>query len=131
MKASKTLTQQSSIIKPARDYLINGPISAEELPYLDFVAKPTDLDRILAVHFMLETFCTHGAPEWWKGSISEFEEEFHKRYKRMISGLDKNSELVWNAAGAEVKAQRLSPLPGEGGTKEQVETYLAQGIKRL
>jgi hypothetical protein len=103
----------------------------EDLAYLDFVARPTELDRILAVHFMLETVCVHGAQKWWKGSISEFEKDFHERSHRMIFDLDKNSELVWNAAGAEVKAQRLSPLPDENETKEQIETYLAQGIKRL
>jgi hypothetical protein len=49
----------------------------------------------------------------------------------MIFDIDKNSELICTAAGAEVQAKRLSPLPDEGETKEQVESYLAQGIKRL
>ncbi len=116
-------------VKPVQDYLINGPMPPEDLAYLDFVVEPIELYRIITVHFMLETISVYGAPIWWKGSFSEFEKEFHERYQKMISDLDKNSELVWNAAGAEVQAKRLSPLPDEGETEEQVETYLAQGIK--
>jgi hypothetical protein len=127
----KTPNQQNPIIKPVGDYLINGPIPPEDLAYLDFVAEPTELDRILTVHFMLETISVHGAPKWWKGSISEFEKEFHERYQRMMFDIDKNSELVWNAGRAEVQARRLASLPDEGETKEQVETYLTQGLKRL
>ena len=130
MEAKTGSTQQNSI-KPVRDYLINGPIPPEDLAYLDFVAGPIELDRILTVHFMLETISVHGAPKWWKGGTSEFEEEFHEQYQRMIFDIDKNSELVWNAAGAEVQAKRLSSLPDKGETKEQIETYITQGTKRL
>ena len=123
--------QQEPIIKPVEDYLINGPIPPEDLAFLDFVARPTDLDRTLAVHFMLEKISVDGAPEWWKGSISGFEKEFHEGYQRMISSLDVNSELVLNATEAEIQSGRLSPLSDEGDTKEQVDAYLAQGIRRV
>ena len=49
----------------------------------------------------------------------------------MMFDIDKNSELVAKASEAEVKAKQLPPLPNAGETKEQVETFLAQGTKRL
>ena len=133
MAVNKTSTQQNSTIRPVRDYLINGPIPPEDLYLLDFVESYLDMgiiDMILDVHFMLETVCSNGAPKWWKGSVVEFEEEFHDQYQGMINNINEDSEAVWMACDDEVRAKRLSPLL-EGSTKEQVKIYLAQGRKLL
>ena len=126
-------SQLNLFIKPVGEYLINGPIPAEDLAFLDFIDAYLEMgkgDTILDVHFMLERVSTKGAPDWWKGSIAQFEEEFHYRYQKRIDGLDKNLDTIWNAAQDEVNAGRLSPLP-DIETKEQLEQSLSQGKKRL
>ena len=82
------------------------------------------LNSWLPVHLMLETVTLEGKPEWWEGSVAEFEEKFHDEYQLMTRDLDINSDFVWMAAEEEVKARRLLPLP-EHTTKEQVENFKA------
>ena len=132
MEDNNQPTQFHLFIKPVEYYLINGPIPAADLMYLDFLESYLNagiIDTTLDVHFMLESISINGAPEWWKGSVAEFEEEFHEQYQRRISDLNKDPDFVWEAAYEEVKAKRLSPLP-EDSTKEQVKNFLDQG-KRL
>ncbi len=126
-------SRHNSTIKPVKDYFLNGPIPPEDLAFLDFVESYFEkgiIDTVLDVHFMLETIILNGAPKWWPGSAAEFEEEFNSQYQERIRDLDTNSDLIQEAAQAEVKAQRLSPLP-ENPTKGQLENFLAQGRKRL
>ncbi len=69
-------------VKPVSDYLLNGPIPADELMDIDFLDQYVGnvVDTRLDIHFMLEHTCDHGAPKWWQGTGTEFEGEFHKQY---------------------------------------------------
>jgi|GEM_PF-3428445 len=80
---------------------------------------------------MLEHVSVHGAPKWWKGTVTEFEAEFYQRYHYSIS-IDKKWEekAIWRAAFAEVEAGRLAEIL-EGAEDEHVNEFLAQGQKRI
>ena len=69
-------------VKPVADYLINGPIPAADLMNIDFldIYVGTVVDVRLDIHFMLEYTSVHGAPKWWQGTVSEFEQEFHRNF---------------------------------------------------
>lgn len=128
---AQVATQNNPTIKPVESYLINGPIPPDGLAHLDIVQVYVDhVGSTLSIHFMFESISIHGKPEWWKGSIAEFNAEFHEQYQIMLRDIDKDSEIVWSAAQDEVQAKRLSPLL-EDATKEQVEDFLHQGMKRL
>ena len=119
-------------IKPVSEYLLNGPIPAEDLMYLDFLSTYLDqgiADSILAIHFMLEHVCIHGAPKWWEGTVTEFEQEFHERYHHLLNDVDLDSDYVWQAAQTEVIEGRLLPLP-EDAPHEQIIEFLSHGKRR-
>lgn len=119
--------------KPIAEYLVDGPIPPDELMYIDFLDEYVEslVDTRLDIHFMLEHVGVHGAPKWWKGTVAEFEAEFHQRYHHPIS-IDKKweEEAIWRAAYAEVKAGRLTEIL-EGAEDEQVNEFLAQGQRRI
>jgi hypothetical protein len=120
-------------VQPISEYLVNGPIPADELMDLDSLESYLErgiIDSRLAIHFMLEYVSVHGAPEWWKRTVAEFEKEFHEQHRRNMRPLKLNSNLVWNAAYAEVEAGRLPPYP-EDATDEQTQEFLSHGMKRV
>ncbi len=72
-----------SSVKPVMEYLVNGPIPVDELQdikYLDLYIERGVVDTLLDIQFMLEHVCVYGAPKWWKGTVPEFEKEFHRQY---------------------------------------------------
>jgi hypothetical protein len=118
-------------VKPVEEYLINGPIPAEDLIYLDFLKIYIEygiVDTELDICFMLEHVSTHGAPGWWKGTVSEFEQEFHQQYHQIVDKKWKE-DVAWRTAYDEVNGGRLLPK-SEDAPDEQVEKFLAHGIKR-
>jgi len=125
----KTVTKNTDImtIKPIAEYLMNGPIPADDLAYLDFIGTYLDCGiagTILDVHFILEYTCDHGAPRWWKGTVTEFEESFHNNYHLLEDKMDSDSDFIRQAAELEVREQRSAPLPYDA-TKEQQINFLA------
>lgn len=120
-------------IKPVEEYLINGPIPADDLIVLDFLGIYLEydiIDTLLDIQFMLEDISIHGAPKWWKGTVSEFEWEFHEQHHSSINKLELNSDVVWHAAYAEVRQGRLSDL-SEDATIEQTKEFLSHGLRRV
>jgi len=119
-------------IKPVAEYLVNGPVPADELMVLDLLEQYVGsvVDDRFEIHFMLEHVCVHGAPDWWQGTVAEFEAEFHKQYHNRNKG-----DWIWEedangrAAYAEVRAGRLAEIPDDAGD-EQVGEFLAQGQRR-
>lgn len=75
-------------VKPVAEYLINGPIPADELMDIDFLDDYVGsvVDTRLDIHFMLEHVSVHGAPQWWEGTVPEFEQEFHRLYYQRSAG---------------------------------------------
>jgi hypothetical protein len=133
MEENKATPQSNSLIKPVEEYLVNGPIPAYSLAYLDFVENYLEngiADSQLDIQFMLESISIHGMPKWWKGSIAQFEREFHDQYQRRINDIKKHPEMVWRAAEAEVQAKRLLLLP-DNETDEQLKIFLEQGKQHL
>ena len=62
-------------VKPVEEYLVNGPVPADQLMDLDFLEVYVEyvVDSRYDIHFMLERISTHGAPELWEGTVAEFE----------------------------------------------------------
>jgi len=119
-------------VKPVEEYLVNGPVPADQLMDLDFLEVYVEyvVDSRYDIHFMLERISTHGAPEWWEGTVAEFEAEFHKQYHNHSKGDWKwESEATWRAAYEEVRAGRLADI-SEDAEDEQEDEFLAQGQRR-
>ncbi len=119
-------------VKPVAEYLINGPIPADELMDIDFLDDYVGsvVDTRLDIHFMLEHVSVHGAPQWWEGTVPEFEQEFHRLYYNRSKGDWKwESEATLRAASEEVRAGRIADIPKDT-EDEQEDEFLAQGQRR-